>query len=878
MSVQDHPHYPDEQRKLDTTTKYIRDEIDGNNPVEVHAAYPWSASALWQHKTANIEELKRVQPEPYIGRVDWLCDGASEPETFYIGKFAILGQNIFSWRDTLAADLFYQYETTREDGTLLLAREFSITQAQLKAINDKYVDDSLRETLGASRFSDALLIDLLNQHRSGALHDIIATIQARQYRIIRAPHNQILIVQGVPGSGKTSIALHRMAYLLYQPSLNFEPRNVLVLGPNRVFMQYIASILPDLGEQEVPHRTFHEWVLQTLDLDNLAYETQEQALESLLDPQLATAQRSLRYRNDYNKSSLTMAVLLDRYVELLADEVLANKTTLICTFSTSIRQDLGNQIRSVPFTIEAERSLESLREIVHATQAIPLNQRREEVERRLTTSILTEMQRNLDRQMGERGFGAEARSDRALTQKISEQVEQQVHRYFDGWSLQNTGVIYRRLLRSPELLRQVGAGLLTAWELELLHQAAPKAGTKFQFSDLGALLYLHVRLNGVERVYDHMVLDEAQDLTPLLFKTLSLHCRNGSMTVLGDIDQGIYAHHGIGAWDNLTAAAGTTTHITETLRESYRSTREIIELANMVLQRMGMAEEHLAIPINRRGVPPSLYEQSSRLELAQRVMQLVLQSQASGHVSIAIMCKTLVECRAFARALSETEKLDSIQQLETPDDRYQGGIVLLPVYLAKGLEFDVVIIADADATTYPPDDLHARLLYVGLTRAAHQLYICWSGQITPLLAKEPASDRLRSPLHEHLAPQPVTIAEYATSHIDQPADWCVERLAASEKLHLFEGGRIDAVLLAAMLHSTKQARESEDVVIAPLSEQVRTQILAHIATISQNDNGDQQQLFSLTQLVFSLLNNHLRALDLIVADQDEVQVTRSSTL
>ncbi|PLS79796.1 MAG: hypothetical protein CYG59_11350, partial [Chloroflexi bacterium] len=235
MSIQQHPHFSHEQRKLDNTTTYIRDVIEGNIPVEGHGAYPWDASAVWRHKRDYIEELQRAQPQPYVGRVDWLCDDDDKVESFYIGKFAIPSQHIYSWRDTLAADLFYQYETDRENGKLLLIREIGIVQAYLNAINDKYVDDSLQEVLGASRFSDAMLIDLLNQHRSGALHDIIATIQAQQYRLIRAPHDQVLIVQGVPGSGKTSIALHRMAYLLYQPSLNFEPKNVLVLGPNRVF-------------------------------------------------------------------------------------------------------------------------------------------------------------------------------------------------------------------------------------------------------------------------------------------------------------------------------------------------------------------------------------------------------------------------------------------------------------------------------------------------------------------------------------------------------------------------------------------------------------------------------------------------------------------
>lgn len=868
MSAQNHPHYNEEHQQLDTTIGFIRDAIDQGTPVIGYGATSFSSSALWKIKTDQIEALKEALKQPYFGRVDWRRTDEQAAETFYVGKHSMPTKNIFSWKETLAGDLYYLMETQREHGTLLLKRALTIENAQITAISDEYIDASLGQNVIANRFTDSALVALLQQHRSGQLHDIVATIQAQQYRIIRAPYDQVLIVQGVPGSGKTSIALHRVAYLLYQQTLNVRAKNVLVLGPNRMFMQYIAGILPDLGEQEVPQYTFDEWAVATLGLENLDYEPQEQVLEALLDSSLSSIQHARLYRMAYIKGSFKMAYLLDRYVDLLAGEVLVDKEPLTCTYETTIRIDQNNGFRSIPIKVQVTRSLSDLARVLDRDRLIPFNRRRDKMEQRLVNSIVTEIERQVVEQLTQRNLRPSEINERERTTEISEAVRRQIRHYFNDWPALNTAVAYRRLLRTPSLLERAGRELFNRWDLEVLHQDAPKAGRRFHFADLAALLYLQIRLDGVQRVYDHIVVDEAQDLTPLLFMTLLRACRDQSMTVLGDIDQSIYAHHGINSWTDLEGAIIGMEPTVETIRQSYRSTRQIIEFANGVLRRSGVTPDRLAEPINRTGTSPMLHQCSSQVELRDEIICRMKDMLAAGRRSIAIVCKTVTGCRELADALRLAWPSDGIQQIEDRNTIYNGGIALIPVYLTKGLEFDAVIIADADGTTYPGDDVHARLLYVAITRAAHMLHICWIGQRTPLLGNMPLVTPLPSPLIQSLQPKPVTISAYAKSHPGHTADWCVERLAATEKLHLLRDGRIDEVVLDMLLADSVRAtvRDDDGLNVTALTEAQCQQLRSQVLTA---DTAAAPAGLTLLQLSYGLFNNHLRATGIHTAEGDE---------
>ena len=223
-------------------------------------------TAAFKDKRERISRLRDLQDQPYFGRVDWQPRDQDDRDVFYIGKSGYDKLKIYSWRDTLVAELYYEGQTYREPGDLLLKRTFEIDARALKSITDEFVHERLRDTLFAEAFTDSLLIRLLQETRGNQLYDIVATIQKQQYAIIRARDDQMLVVQGAPGSGKTSVALHRIAYLLYQhrDDTNFTPGRLLILGPNPMFMHYIANVLPSLGERRVPQRTFDGWLVDQL--------------------------------------------------------------------------------------------------------------------------------------------------------------------------------------------------------------------------------------------------------------------------------------------------------------------------------------------------------------------------------------------------------------------------------------------------------------------------------------------------------------------------------------------------------------------------------------------------------------------------------------
>lgn len=858
MSAIDHPEYDQEKQHLDNTILYLYRELERlKEPISVQAADNRAAQSARRIMVSRSNDLKEARRQPYFGRVDWQPVGTQTPDEFYIGKWTLPDAGIYSWAENMVADLYYTQATRRERGDLLLKRTFEIEEDTLSAIRDEYVHPSQEHRAGRiiDKFTDALFVALLESHRTGQLHDIVATLQAQQYAIIRSPRDQLLVVQGVTGSGKTEIALHRIAYLLYhhRAAREVEPKNVLVLGPNRIFISYISNVLPQLGERQIPQNTFDSWMIERLGAP-VEYEAQDASLELLVDPQTPITIRAMRYRNARNKGSLRMAALIDRYVDILHTELLDGDQPLVCTVTLA---GTGEATR-VRFT--GTRTTEALRAILDSLRDYPLNLRRDELKDR----ILREMAQALQKQARER-FPRDDFGD-----AIAKQLRPQIDSYFSGWRSLNVSVGYRRLLRTPHLLQQAGEGVFSQWDLELLAQDAPTALRPFRFSDLGALLYLKLRLDGTDDVrYDHIVIDEAQDITPLHFKALYEFSRDNSMTILGDLAQGIYPYHGVTDWEELVPLVGREAIQKETLHQSYRSTSEIISFANDLLRRTGVAEAELAQPVARSGPAPVLRQCSDTTALVDAIVDAVESEHTLGHTSIAIICKTARDCLALADRLEERLEL---QRLVDRDLSYTGATVIIPSYLTKGLEFDAVIIADAQAEIYRPNNLDARLLYVSLTRASHSLYVFWVGSISPLIDVDIPHVELQPVIDGGLAPEPVTVEEYVQSAGGLNADSCIERLAGADKLRLLAEGRIDPVVLDLLMRSSARQTHDEEAegTNTPLEAEresaLRRQVERWESAQPSDYDPDADQphaalpdALALAQLCFGLLRNQLRA-------------------
>jgi DNA helicase-2/ATP-dependent DNA helicase PcrA len=797
MQATAHRDYRYEQKYLTDTIAHIERRLLPNSPdTDFGGGNDWTDIVLRSRRRGRDSEQMEMLDKPYFGRVDWHPDQEARPQTFYVGKFLVRERGIYSWADTLAADLFYQQETTREQGRLLLHRTFQIAKGKLQTIEDVMgtVGGPVAET-DEARFSDSLLGQLLWQTRGSRLHDIVATIQKQQYDIIRSPREGLLVVQGAPGSGKTSLALHRIAYLLYHHRATL--KRLLILGPNRMFMGYVANILPALGEYDVPQQTFEDWIQARLGVQ-VPYESPDLALERLLDGSVSPAERAAHYRAAQIKGSLAMGRLLDRYLEQLYERVLAGKGELSWRFTP--RRDFG---LSIGQTFAGVHTPADIRALWERTRKEPYNQRREWIETQLLDATTRAIVTQVESARGEAGLLAALSGDeaRALGQEIGPNLKAQIRAYFDGWDQLNFNETYRRLFRRPEELRGAAAGLIPPADLELLARLAPRGRDPLTYSDLAPLLYLKIQLDGrATDLYDHIVVDEAQDISPLLFQVLTGWARGGSLTVLGDLDQGIYSQDGISSWGDLAQATGGATVRLEVVRQSYRSTREIIEYANAMLARSGAPADRLAQPLARSGETINPSKRTTLFGLAETICTQVRAEQERGHHSIAVICKTVAACRALAQALQTAGLKEAGYQLILDRDaEYKGGTVVIPVYLTKGLEFDTVILADADEATYPPDPLSVRLLYVALTRAAHALYVYHIGERTPLLDPFARQVVLAPPFGGRLHPRLITLAEYAAGHPAANADKYVHDLARAGVLPLLTEGKLDATLLELIL-------------------------------------------------------------------------------
>ncbi len=252
--------------------------------------------------------------------------------------------------------------------------------------------------------------------------------------------------------------------------------------------------------------------------------------------------------------------------------------------------------------------------------------------------------------------------------------------------------------------------------------------------DLAPLLYIHNRFYGIESeaLFDHTVIDEAQDFSPFQVSLLNDHVRSGSFTVLGDLAQGIHGYKGIADWDEFMSLFEPEKRGFHKLLRSYRSTMEIIAFANEVLLRGGVSEENLAVPVFRSGDPVEVTAAASDKEREAAVIKAVQAVRSQGDIdTVAVITRGMPEAERLQAALEKAGLAPSL--IQAGQEKYGGGLSVLPAYLAKGLEFDAVVLADADVNSYAADTRDAKLLYVACTRALHKLTLIYTGKPSPLL-------------------------------------------------------------------------------------------------------------------------------------------------
>jgi len=645
----------------------------------------------------RIYRLEKSQKCPYFGRLDFKVEGSNQAIQVYIGNHAIENGSdfiVYDWRSPICS-LYYDseigpvsYETPSgiRNGTMTLKRQITIKNGELiNAIDSNLVSN------------DELLIPYLTDNADHRMKTIIASIQKEQNKIIRMSDSNI-IVQGVAGSGKTSVALHRIAYLLYNMKSNQNNR-FLVLGPNDYFLNYVSSVLPDLEVTSVEQKTLltltNEYIGAelTLSADELSKNTKIRQMQN----QICAFKGSMEYKKILDNFIMHC---FDGDAIVFDDFKIEGKTVFT---AEEIRKDLVENGTRLNFEKTKIRFRKRFKENLESIYS-ELNKEYREIYISLPKGdpVRTETIKKsgeLEKQVKEKGLSL-------------------LDRYFK--TIKKSCLALYVLFISE--LNQMKISL-SEEEVRLLQKETLKSIRKKQIpvEDLAALLYLNYRLTNKRLDYKNLVIDEGQDYSKFTYYALKTVCPLAKFNIYGDMAQSIYPDRGVDSWEKLNHDIfGDKCDIME-LNKSYRTTIEITENANNVLNILKL---HPADPVIRHGDEVEYWDISKFNKIDK-----ILEWMNSDYQTIAIICKDEEEAQMVNKEL--TSNGINSRYISKEDNEYACGVFTLSVTSAKGLEFDCVLINDASNKKYNYEnetDMH--LLYVATTRALHEQVIMYDREIT----------------------------------------------------------------------------------------------------------------------------------------------------
>ncbi|WP_232700051.1 HelD family protein [Brevibacillus daliensis] len=733
-----HPAYEEEQLHLDKTVRIIHKEMEQLRDDLREATDDYIKQVVNSSKAKDLFYLENSYEKPYFGRVDFMKDETYELDSVYIGKRGIVERDtiesiVVDWRAPIASlyysgeskEAFYRTPKGLVRGEVQLKRNFAIEKGNITGIYDGALKETISREIGSpddfleEGYIDEFLASSLNESNDSRLKDIVATIQSEQNDIIRAEKDRAIVVQGVAGSGKTTIALHRLSYLIYNYQHIIASRKFMVFAPNKLFLTYISDVLPELGVEDVQQATFAEWAAKQIKPD-LPKGTK------IVDPSKALLlffenqeSKQAVQKNTWNrmsfKGSLSFMQILSAYLTFFVEEMITYKDLRFIHSRTKHVFEMKKTEVKRLFT----------EELVH----LPYHRRLEALKKHLKQQLTQELYSHLRQ--------SKIDLDKHSLIRFEAKMEEMIEMYVSKWPPMQLFPVYKELLTTPDLLRKLAPPDVMD---EVLTDVVTTSKSLFEeqrveVEDLAALIYLRhlIEGSGKEPPFDHTVIDEAQDLSFLEIAVLSLFTKNESMTIVGDLAQGIHAYRGLDSWQPLLTSIFKRKTDFYTLEQSYRSTVEIMNWSNLVLAKADIPEVTIAKPVLRHGDEPTIARMASHQELLADIQKRIKLEQEKGHNSIAVVTKTVLASKKLAKELRD--KGVTLTLLGVKDKEFPDGVTVMPAFLTKGLQFDVVIVLDVDGEHYQETVMDAKLLYVIMTRPVHQLFLYLEGEasVTPWL-------------------------------------------------------------------------------------------------------------------------------------------------
>lgn len=697
-----------------------------------------------RHAQTALNKYKRLVESPYFGRIDFKEEGESRAERIYLGIASFIEEDgdeflVYDWRAPISS-LYYDYgpgaasyETPGGTiaGEMELKRQFMIRSGEIRYVFDTGL------TVG-----DELLQQALGRSADAQMRSIVATIQREQNQIIRNERARMLVVQGAAGSGKTSAALQRVAYLLYRHRDTLKADQMVLFSPNPLFNSYVSTVLPELGEENMVQTTFQEYLESRLGeqyavedpFDQLEYVlTQEQAVD------YGARMEAIRF-----KSSSAYMLLLQRYADYLSQRSMLFQPVRFRGEELISADRLAEQFYAQDASLRMPNRIELLKEWLLQEAGRLERQQRELpwVEDAIELLDDEEYHRVHQRMRKERRsmgatFDDYEEEKRLLSLTIVREQMAPVRRWIKELQFMDVAALYRQLFETAGLASSLlgpDNALPEAWDSIRAQTVGGIEERRLAYEDATPYLYLSELLTGfrMNTHVRHVVIDEAQDYSAFQLEFMKRLFPRSRMTALGDFNQAIYAHHSV--LDQAEGVGSAATLLgeehTEVLRlsRSYRSTKEIVEFTK------GMVGASEIIPFERSGELPRVRRTEGGIDALHAVLLQELHNlQEAGYASIGVICRTAAESERAYAALKDSMPM---QLIKKGTASFTQGAQVIPVYLAKGVEFDAVLIYDGSRSSYAREG-ERKLFYTACTRAMHVLRICTLGEPSPFITDQP---------------------------------------------------------------------------------------------------------------------------------------------
>lgn len=714
--------YSEKVKNLSAETKVLYDNYRSNNP-ELHNDLVLNISYQNQAER-TLHKNMQARNKPYFGRIDYHELDENIDYSLYIGKAGILKNNseiiIIDWRAPISS-VYYDSDIGRSSFHSPLGEEIFI-DLNLKRTYEIHKSQLIDYYDANVIANDEFLTKYLGKNKEAVLGEIIATIQKEQNEIIRDTPWHSVIVQGVAGSGKTTVAMHRISYILYNYKDKFRSDEFYIIGSNKMLLNYITGVLPNLDVYDINQRTMEEFFLHLLENEFTLKKEKCKIADSF-------------YKNDkegMTKESIELKEFKGSIYIVRALELYLKRYEL----KTIPTGNISYKGKSLYTTEEILSNFQMFKES-------PLQEKIDLFNTRITNKV--KLMNELEHEERE-VIREELKKYRNYFGKKSMKFSlMEVYKSFIYDLMENPkkygnlnmdepsySAVYEDSVQEDK--EEIPSSFLPSKKsLELFMGQLSKK--EVDVYDLGLLTLIKKRLllSDDFTFVSHIIIDEAQDFGVSVYGVLRRLFKTCTYTIMGDVTQNIYYYTGMNDWEGLKEEVFQKDKDKfYILAKSYRNTVEISDYASNVLKKCTFRTYDIE-PIIRHGNPVSVIQCSTDETLLKQTVDIITKSKAEGYTTFAVICRTVEEAMATGKSLSKYMEIKTLQEEGMEDMVFTDGVMVLPIHLTKGLEFDCVILMNPDETNYKQTNAEAKLLYVAITRALHELYVLYKDSLSKLL-------------------------------------------------------------------------------------------------------------------------------------------------